>query len=321
MLIGLADNGFFNCRLGEPFATWSAGALRKACQPNGRSASSPTLGSSSHIRRKPTTRAFSSRTGPSPGRNCQPPSSSSCETSKIGAVPSVIWRVVMTATFCGSSKGQRSSVVIWGLVCLITVLTSAQMQFVATHNVTPDDVVRATRLGARKVDLFISVVVVLVLVGILAQVLYSFALYLSAVAGASEKLVGLLRFETGETSVAMLSWLSILVTLLLPIFLFYAVRSLTDALQPGRRVRRLMKSSGTIGPTTYTIDDRGVRSVGAQGAETFLPWTSFDGVRSDAEIVVMLSKSRPTFFVPLGAFGGERNEVLAEIRSRISRST
>jgi hypothetical protein len=195
------------------------------------------------------------------------------------------------------------------------------MQFVATHNVTPDDVARAARLGARKIDLFISVVVVLVLVGILAQVLYSFALYLSAVAGAPEKLVGLLRFETGETSVAMLSWLSILVTLLLPIFLFYAVRSLADALQPGRRVRRLIKSSDIIGPTTYTIDDRGVRSVGAQGAETFLPWTSFDGVRSDAEIVVMLSKSRPTFFVPLGAFGGERNEVLAEIKSRISRST
>lgn len=202
----------------------------------------------------------------------------------------------------------------------MTVLTSAQMLFVATHNVTAGDVARAARLGARKSELFLSVLVVLVLVGILAQVLYSFWLYLWAVADAPEKLIDLLRFETGEIGVTALSWLSILVSLLLPIFLFYAVRSLADALQPGRRVRRLIKNSDIVGPTTYTIDDRGVRSVGAGGAETFLPWTNFDGVRSDGEIAVLLSKSRPRFFVPLGAFGRERTDVLAEIRSRIARS-
>jgi len=57
-------------------------------------------------------------------------------------------------------------------------------------------VARAARLGARRVDLLLSVIVVVVLIGILAQVLYSFALYLSAVAHAPEKLAGLLRFET-----------------------------------------------------------------------------------------------------------------------------
>ena len=87
---------------------------------------------------------------------------------------------------------------------------SKGMQFVATHNVTADDVACASRLGARRVDLLLSVIVVVVLIGILAQVLYSFALYLLAVAHAPEKLVGLLRFETGEIGVAALTWLSIL---------------------------------------------------------------------------------------------------------------
>jgi hypothetical protein len=194
------------------------------------------------------------------------------------------------------------------------------MLFVATHNVTADDAARAARLGTRKADLVLSVVVVVVLVAILAQVLYAFAIYLSAVAGSPEKLIGLLRFETAELGVAVLSWLSILVTLLLPIFLFYAVRALVDTIHPAWRVRRLIKNSDVIGPTTYTLDDRGIRSVGAQGAEVFLAWTNFDGVRSDSEIAVLVSRNRPKFFVPLEAFGGERDKVLAEIRSRVSRS-
>ena len=120
----------------------------------------------------------------------------------------------------------------------LTPTASAQMskgmQFVATHNVTADDVACASRLGARRVDLLLSVIVVVVLIGILAQVLYSFALYLLAVAHAPEKLVGLLRFETGEIGVAALTWLSIL-------YLFYCqcfcsphfVRSLTRFIQLG----------------------------------------------------------------------------------------
>lgn len=194
------------------------------------------------------------------------------------------------------------------------------MLFVATHNVTADDVARAARLGARKVDFVLSVIVIVVLVAILAQVLYAFAIYLSAVSSSPEKLISLLRFETAELGVAVLSWLSILVTILLPIFLFYAVRALADAFHPAWRVRRLIKNSDVIGPTTYTIDDRGIRSAGAQGAEVFLPWTNFDGVRSDAKIAVLVSKSRPKFFVPLGAFGPEREKVLAEMRSRVSHS-
>jgi hypothetical protein len=197
---------------------------------------------------------------------------------------------------------------------------SKGMQFVATHNVTAHDVARAAQLGARRVDLLLSVIVVVVIVGILAEVLYSFGLYLSAVAEAPEKLVGLLRFESGDTGVAVLSWLSILVSLSLPVFLFYAIRSLADTLHPAWRVRRLIKNSDIIGPTTYTIDDRGVRSLKEEGADVFLPWTTFNGVRSNAEIVVLFSNNRPKFFVPLGAFGLERDEVLAAIRSRVSRS-
>ena len=197
---------------------------------------------------------------------------------------------------------------------------SKGMQFVATHNVTADDVARAAQLGARRIDLLLSVIVVVVLVGILAEVLYSFGLYLSAVADAPEKLVGLLRFETGDTGVAVLSWLSILVSLSLPVFLFYAIRSLAEMLHPAWRVRRLIKNSDIIGPTTYTIDDRGVRSLRKEGADVFLPWTTFNGVRSNAEIAVLFSNNRPKFFVPLVAFGLERDELLAEIRSRLSPS-
>ena len=185
---------------------------------------------------------------------------------------------------------------------------------------TADDVARAAQLGARRADLLLSVTVVVVLVGILAQALYSFALYLSAVANAPERLVGFLLFQAGETGDSLLAWLSILVSLGLPIFLFYAVRALADTLHPGRRVRRLIKSSDILGPTTYTIDDRGVRTLRKEGAEVFLPWTTFDGVRSDAEIVVLFGNTQPKFFVPLGAFGLARDELLAEIKSRVSRS-
>src|SRR6187551_987853 len=94
-------------------------------------------------------------------------------------------------------------------------------------------------IGARKVDLVLSVIVVVVLVAVVAQVLYAFAIYLLAVASSPEKLISLLRFETAELGVAVLSWLSILVTLLLPIFLFYAVRALADTFHPAWRIRRL----------------------------------------------------------------------------------
>ena len=107
-------------------------------------------------------------------------------------------------------------------------------------------------------------------------------------------------------------------TLSLPVFLFYAIRSLAEGIRPTWRLRRLMKNSDIIGPTTYTVDDRGVPSVRKGGAEVFLPWTTLDGLRCDAEIAVLMRKTQPAFFVPLTAFGQERKAVLAQIRSRIS---
>ena len=60
------------------------------------------------------------------------------------------------------------------------------MLFVTTHNVTADDVARAARLGARKVDLVLTVIVVVVLVAVVAQVLYAFAIYLLALASSGK---------------------------------------------------------------------------------------------------------------------------------------
>ena len=192
------------------------------------------------------------------------------------------------------------------------------MPFVATHDVTVDDVARAARLASRRADLLLSLFVIVVLIGILSQVLYSFSLYLWAVVQSPEMLVNLLRFQTGGVGAAALTWLSILVTLSLPVFLFYAIRSLAEAIRPAWRIRRLMKYSDSIGPTTYTIDVRGVRSVKTEGADIFLPWTAFDGLRCDAELAVLMRSKRPKFFVPLTAFGSERDAVLSQIRSNIS---
>jgi hypothetical protein len=158
------------------------------------------------------------------------------------------------------------------------------MQFVATHNVTVDDVARVTQLAARKTDLLLNILVIVVIIGILSQVLYAFTLYLGAVVNSPGKLIDLLLFKSGEITNAVFSWLSIIVTLSLPVFVFYASRSLVETVYPAWRVRRLTKNSDMIGPTIYTIDDLGVRSVTKGGTEVFLPWTALDGVRSDAEI-------------------------------------
>jgi hypothetical protein len=194
------------------------------------------------------------------------------------------------------------------------------MQFVATHNVTADDVARVTQLAARKTDLLLNIFVTVVIIGILSQVFYAFTLYLGAVVNSPGKLVDLLLFKSAEITNAVFSWLSIIVTLSLPVFLFYALRSLVEAIYPPWRVRRLTKNSDIIGPTTYTIDDHGVRSVTRGGTEVFLPWTALDGVRCDAEIAVLMRNSRPLFFVPLAAFGQERDAVSAQIRARIPLS-
>ena len=191
------------------------------------------------------------------------------------------------------------------------------MRFVANHNVTPREAARAVRLTARRTDLLVRIFVVVVLIGILSQVLYAFALYLRAAAGSPAMLLHLLRFERG-TADALLAWLSIIVTLSLPVFLFYALRSLAETIHPALWVRRAIRNSDIIGPTTYTVDDDGVRAVRAGGTDVFMPWRSFDGMRSDGEVAALMRKTRLLFFVPLAAFGTDRDALLAQMRSQIS---
>jgi hypothetical protein len=113
-----------------------------------------------------------------------------------------------------------------------------------------------------------------------------------------------------------MAWLSIIVTLGLPVFLFFALRSLAEAIWPSWRVRRLLKTSDMLGPTTYTIDDDGVRAVRSGGTDIFRPWTSFDGMRCDEQIAVLTRKGRPLVFVPLAPFG-ERDALVTQIRTHL----
>jgi hypothetical protein len=191
------------------------------------------------------------------------------------------------------------------------------MQFVATHDVTAEDVARAAQLTTRWTDILLSVTVVVVLAAILSQVLYAFWVYLRAVIDYQANFADLLRLNTGDIGNTVFAWLSIIVTLGLPIFLFFAVRSLAETIWPSRRVRRLMKNSNVIGPTTYTVSDEGIRAAKAGGADVFMPWSFFDGTQSDADIVALTQRGRTQFFVPLAAFGSQREAVFAHIRSRI----
>lgn len=193
------------------------------------------------------------------------------------------------------------------------------MQFVATHNVTVEDVMRAVKLTRRWTDVIAGIVVVVVLAAILTQVLYAFSLYLRAATDSPDRLVALLRFEDGAGN-SVLAWISVLVALCLPVFLFYSVRALAEILRPAWRARRLMRDSDLCGSTTYAIDDHGVRSTREGGSDVFIPWSAFDGLRDDTEIAVLLRRTRMLFFVPLQAFGADRGVVLAELRSAISAS-
>jgi hypothetical protein len=193
------------------------------------------------------------------------------------------------------------------------------MRFVATHNVTLDDLTHAVQLTRRWTDLLVGMVVVVVLAAVLSQVLYAFSLYLRAATDSPDRLVALLRFEGGPADAA-LAWTSVLVTLCLPVFLFYSVRALAETMRPAWRARRLMRDSDLCGAITYAIDDHGVRSTKEGGSDVFIPWSAFDGVRNDTEIVVLLRRTQMLFFVPLRAFGADRGVVLAQLRSHISAS-
>jgi hypothetical protein len=81
-----------------------------------------------------------------------------------------------------------------------------------------------------------------------------------------------------------------------------------------------MRDSDLCGATTYAIDDHGVRSTREGGSDVFIPWSAFDGLRSDTEIAVLLRRTRMLFFVPLQAFGADRGVVLAQLRANISAS-
>jgi hypothetical protein len=192
------------------------------------------------------------------------------------------------------------------------------MRFLGTHNVTAEDVARAMRLARRPAEVLLNVAVVIVLVGIMVQVLYAFFIYLTAATAAPRKLLELLLMQDGAMN-AIVAWLSIFITLLLPVFLFYAVRALTETLWPVVRARRLLKGSDITGPTTYTIDEQGVRSARFGGTETFMPWTTFDQVRSDSEIVALTQNGQLRFFVPFAAFGAPRDQVTAEMQARVAQ--
>jgi hypothetical protein len=194
------------------------------------------------------------------------------------------------------------------------------MQFRGTHTVRAEDIARAMRLTTRPTDVLISGFVVVVLIAILSQVIYAFFIYLKAAAGSPGKLLDLLLVHDGATN-AVFGWLSILVTLCLPVFLFYSMRALAEALSPVWRARRLAKTSDLTGPVTYTVDDLGVRSQRVGGVDTFMPWANFDGIRHDAEIVALTRGRQLQFFVPLAAFGPQQDEVLTHIKAAVLRDT
>jgi hypothetical protein len=127
---------------------------------------------------------------------------------------------------------------------------------------------------------------------------------------APRRLLDLLILHNGVAN-AVFVWLSILVTLGLPVFLFYSLRALAEAVFPIWRARRLTKTADLTGPITYTVDDLGVRSRRASGVDTFMPWASFDDMRNDAEFVTLTRGRQLQFFVPLAAFGPTRRSAEA----------
>jgi hypothetical protein len=79
----------------------------------------------------------------------------------------------------------------------------------------------------------------------------------------------------------------------------------------------LLTRSDMLGPTTYTIDNEGVRSTNAAGSDVFLPWATFDGLRTDADLAVLTRKGQLRFFVPLQAFARDRDDVVTHLTSRV----
>jgi hypothetical protein len=191
------------------------------------------------------------------------------------------------------------------------------MPFTAAHDVTAEDVARAARLAMRTRDKFLGIGGGLIMVAVEVLVAYAFAIYVAAIVKSPAMLIDLLRFETGDLSTSLVTWLSVIITLLLPVFFFYTGRTLVESARPDWRVRRLVKGSDMLGPTTYTIDNEGVRSTKAAGSDVFLPWATFDGLRTDADLAVLTRKGQLRFFVPLQAFARDRDDVVTHLTSRV----
>ena len=191
------------------------------------------------------------------------------------------------------------------------------MPFTAAHNVTAEDVARAARIAMRTREKLLGIAGALIMVAVEVLVAYAFAIYVAAIVKSPAMLIDLLRFEIGDPSTSLVTWLSVIVTLLLPVFFFYTGRTLVESVRPDWRVRRLVKGSDMLGPTTYTIDDEGVRSTNAAGSDVFLPWTTFDGLRADGDLAVLTRKGQLRFFVPLQAFARERDDVVTLLSSRV----
>jgi hypothetical protein len=191
------------------------------------------------------------------------------------------------------------------------------MQFTGRHSLTVDDYVRAVRLAARKRDIILSAVTAVVLLLILMQVGWAFWVYTVAVIEEPVQLLDLLSFD-GGVGTSVIAWSSIVVTLLLPVFLYVALRALFDSLRPERRVRRMMRGSDLLGPTTYVIDEEGVRSATESGPQSFLPWSAFDGLRHDDAVAILTRNGTLRFFVPFAAFSSNREAVTAHLRSHVA---
>jgi hypothetical protein len=191
------------------------------------------------------------------------------------------------------------------------------MPFRAAHDVSAEDVALAARIAMRTRDKLLGLGGGLIMVAVEVLVAYAFAIYVVAIVKSPGMLVDLLRFETGDRGTSLVTWLSVLVTLLLPVFLFYSLRTLVDCVRPDWRVRRLVKGSDMLGQTTYTIDNEGVRSTKAAASDVFLPWSTFDGIRMDADLAVLTRKGKLRFFVPLQAFARERDDVVTHLTSRV----
>jgi hypothetical protein len=194
------------------------------------------------------------------------------------------------------------------------------VQFTGTQTITADEFAHAAELAGPTRVAMLNIAGLAVTLIILLLIGWSFVFYVGEVVQAPNLLLEHMSFGRFGKEMGILSWLSLTVTMLLPVFLFYVLRALVEAFRPARGIRRLIKDSDMLGPTTYVIDDKGVRATVVHGPETFIPWESFDRARQDATMVILMRKGQLRLFVPLAAFGEARDAVVAYMASRLETS-